>query len=68
MSNFRIVFPNNNGGLAIFVPSPGTSKEDALKAVPSGSPYIIVNVDDIPLDRTFRDAWQVDFTDALVKD
>ena len=32
----------------------------ALKDVPHGAPYKIVPIDDIPSDRTFRDAWQVD--------
>jgi hypothetical protein len=63
MSNFRIVFPNGNGGVAIFVPAPGTSQEDALKAVPPGSPYKIVDASEIPSDRTFRDAWEMDFSE-----
>jgi len=32
----------------------------ALKDVPHGAPYKIVSVDDIPSDRTFRNAWEVD--------
>lgn len=64
MSNFRIVFPNSSGGVAIFVPAPGTSQEDALRAVPPGSPYKIVDASEIPSDRTFRDAWEMDFTDS----
>ena len=26
--------------------------------VPAGKPYKIINVSDIPSDRTFRDAWE----------
>lgn len=32
----------------------------ALKDVPHGVPYKIVSIDDIPIDRTFRNAWEVD--------
>jgi hypothetical protein len=34
----------------------------ALKDVPTESPYKIVDVADVPSDRTFRDAWTVDET------
>lgn len=30
----------------------------AAKDVPAGKPYKIVDVSDIPSDRTFRDAWE----------
>ena len=30
----------------------------AVKDVPAGKPYQIVDVADIPSDRTFRDAWE----------
>ena len=30
----------------------------ANKDVPEGKPYKIVDVEDIPTDRTFRDAWE----------
>lgn len=68
MSDFRIIFPNSNGGVAVFIPAPGTTIETALNAVPTGSPYRVVGVADIPSDRTFRDAWEVDFTGAPVKE
>lgn len=68
MSDFRIIFPNSVGGIAILVPATGTSQEQALNAVPPGSPYYIVDVNDIPSNRTFRDAWEVDFTNAPVKE
>ena len=32
----------------------------ALKDVPAGRPYKIITVDDLPGDRTFRNAWEVD--------
>jgi len=37
-----------------------TIQEIAEKDVPTGKPYKIVSVDDIPSDRTFRNAWEVD--------
>jgi len=37
-----------------------TIQEIAEKDVPAGKPYKIVSVDDIPSDRTFRNAWEAD--------
>jgi hypothetical protein len=61
----RILFPNDNGGVAILVPT--ESLELAMKDIPLGKPYLIVDAADIPTDRTFRNAWTADFTDAEVK-
>jgi len=58
MENQRIIYPNDEGGVAIVVPAPGVALEDVLKAVPAGKPYKIVDVADVPSDRTFRDAWE----------
>jgi hypothetical protein len=58
--NSRIIFPNDEGGVAIIVPAPEcglTIEEIAAKDVPTGKPYKIVDVADIPTDRTFRNAW-----------
>jgi hypothetical protein len=58
--NSRIIFPNDEGGVSIIVPSPNcglTIEEIAVKDVPAGKPYEIVDVADIPSDRTFRNAW-----------
>lgn len=63
----KIIFPNDSGGVSIIVPAPGFSAEDCLSAVPSGKPYLMVEDDAIPADRTFRDAWTADFTGAPVK-
>jgi uncharacterized protein (DUF4213/DUF364 family) len=35
-----------------------TIEEIAAKDVPAGKPYKIVDVADIPSDRTFRNAWE----------
>lgn len=58
--NKRIIYPNGSGGVAIVVPSPnfdGTIEALAAQVVPADTPYQIVDVSDIPEDRTFRDAW-----------
>ena len=59
----RIIYPNDNGGVSILIPtseylSEHTIEELAAKDVPAGKPYKIVDVSDIPEDRTFRDAWE----------
>lgn len=59
--NQRIIFPNDEGGVSIIVPAAEcglTIEEIAAKDVPAGKPYKIVDVADIPSDRTFRDAWE----------
>ena len=63
--NQRIIYPTDDGGVAVIIPAPewldqeGNSIEAlAAKDVPAGKPYKIVNVDDIPEDRTFRSAWE----------
>ena len=68
MTDYRIIYPNDNDGVAIVVPAPGIEQTEALCVVPNGKPYLIVDVADIPSDRTFRDAWTVDFTNALLKE
>ena len=57
----RIIYPTDEGGVAILIPSPDcglTIEEIAAKDVPPGKPYKIVDVTDIPSDRTFRNAWE----------
>jgi hypothetical protein len=61
----RIIFPNDDGGISIVVPI--ESLDLAMKDIPSGKPYLIVDAADIPADREFRNAWTADFTDAKVK-
>ena len=59
--NKRIIFPNDEGGVSVIVPAPEcglTIEEIAAKDVPAGKPYKIVDVADIPSDRTFRNAWE----------
>jgi hypothetical protein len=59
--NKRIIYPTDEGGVAVIVPAPNcglTIEEIAAKDVPAGKPFKIINVTDIPSDRTFRDAWE----------
>ena len=58
--NQRIIYPTDDGGVAIIVPAPCglTIEEIAAKDVPAGKPYKIVDVADILTDRTFRNAWE----------
>jgi len=62
----RIIYKNLNGGVSVITPAPSsglTVEEIAAKDVPKGLPYKIVDVADIPQDRTERDAWDVDEAD-----
>jgi hypothetical protein len=61
----RIIYPSDNGGVVIVIPT--ESVELAMKDIPAGKPYLIVDAADIPVDREFRNAWTADFTDAKVK-
>jgi len=58
--NKRILYPTDEGGVAIIVPADCglTIEEIAAKDVPEGKPFKIVDVSDIPTDRTFRNAWE----------
>jgi hypothetical protein len=57
--NKRIIYQNDEGGISIIVPADCglTIEEIAVKDVPQGKAYHIVDVSEIPTDRTFRDAW-----------
>jgi hypothetical protein len=59
----RIIYKTAEGGVAIIVPTAEylethTIEELAEKDVPAGVEFKIVDVSDIPSDRTFRDAWE----------
>ena len=59
----RIIYKTDEG-LAVIIPSDEalatrTIQEIADKDVPSGVAYKIVDVADIPSDRTFRNAWDI---------
>lgn len=59
--NERIIYQNDEGGISIIVPSLDcglTVEEIAAKDVPNGKEFKIVDVSEIPEDRTFRNAWE----------
>jgi hypothetical protein len=54
--NLRIIYPTDAGSVAVIIPA--ESIEAAMKDIPEGRPYKIVDVSEIPSDRTFRNAWE----------
>ena len=59
--NQRIIYPTDDGGVAVIIPAPNcglTIDEIAAKDVPPDKQFKIVDVSDIPMDRTFRAAWE----------
>ncbi len=57
----RIIYPTDEGGVAVIVPAPDcglTIEEIAAKDVPAGKPFKIINTEDVPTDRTYRNAWE----------
>jgi len=69
----RIIYKKDDGTVSIIVPitnSGLTVEQIALKDVPTGLKYKIVDVSDILSDRTFRNAWTIDdaeLTDGVGK-
>ena len=61
----KIIYKNKSGGVSILHPTEEalsfmTIDEIAKKDVPTGAKYKIVEDSEIPIDRTFREAWTVD--------
>jgi len=61
----RIIYKNDDGGVSVIIPADCglTIEQIAAKDVPTGLAYKIVNVADIPADRSEREAWAVDEAD-----
>ena len=64
MNNPRLIYPTDEGGVAVLIPAPewlaqegNTLEALAAKDVPPGKPWKIVDAADIPTDRFFRAAW-----------
>lgn len=60
-----IIHPNEYGTITITVPAPEcgfTTEQIAKKDVPKGVPYLIIDRNELPQDRTFRNAWIADFS------
>jgi hypothetical protein len=63
----KIIYQTETG-VAIIHPTGELSIEEvAAKDVPAGVPYRIVNDDEVPSDRTFRNAWKEDLTVDMPK-
>ena len=59
----KIIYPNPDGNLSVIHPTGDLPIEDVCqKDVPAGMPYLIVEDDVIPSDRSFRNAWEADFS------
>ena len=63
--NQRIIYRNDAGGVAIVIPAPETLEqhsimEIAVKDVPAGKKFKIVDAADVPSDRSWRNSWTVD--------
>lgn len=59
----RIIYKNTDGSIAVIIPAPDcglTLEQIAAKDVPAGLPYKIVDVSELPQDRSERTAWTVD--------
>ena len=61
----RIIYNQNNGVVAVIIPTPEALEQHgiqaiAIKDVPAGKKFKIVDAADIPSDRSERDAWTVD--------
>ena len=59
----RIIYKTLENRVSVIAPSPrwtGTIEELAKKDVPTGLKYKIVEDSEIPSDRSFRTAWEVD--------
>ncbi len=73
--NQRIIYQTEEGGVVVLIPTPEclmnyTIEEIAAKDVPAGVPYKIINAEDQPADRTFRNAWVavIDIPDGVGAD
>jgi hypothetical protein len=68
-----IIYNQDNGVVAVIIPTQEALEQHgiqaiAIKDVPAGKPFKIVDAADIPSDRTFREAWTVsalELTDGI---
>jgi hypothetical protein len=59
-----IIYPTDIG-ITIITPAPQcslTDEETALKDVPTGVKYRLIEYTDLPDNREFRNAWEADFS------
>ena len=69
----RIIYNQDNGIVTVIIPTQEVLEQHgiqsiAIKDVPAGKPFKIVDASEIPSDRTFRAAWTVsdsELTDGI---
>jgi hypothetical protein len=64
----RIIYKNNEGGVSVIIPTQEALDAHGLEAiaikdVPSGKKFKLIDASEIPSDRSERDAWTVDEAD-----
>lgn len=59
----RIIYPNTTG-ISVIIPADCglTIEEIAIKDVPVGVPYLIIDTVDVPTDLISRNLWDADFS------
>lgn len=66
------IFANETGGVSIVNPVEKNPREDLLsvfkKAVPKGVAFWVIDASELPADRTYRDAWELDIATLPVAD
>ena len=64
--NYRLIYMNTETGLMCVVIPTGESPLSWVKkvSVPQDVPFWIVDQNEIPEDRSFRDAWEIDLATA----
>ena len=60
-----VIYKNDAGGISVIYPTPEAINlygidVIAQKDTPAGVRYAIIDADQLPTDRTFRAAWEVD--------
>ena len=66
--NKRIIYQTDDGGVDVIIPASDcglTVEQIAAKDVPTGKPFKIVDVSEIPTDRSMREAWTVSADDLI---
>jgi len=59
----KIIYMDADGSISVINPTGELSIEDVCqKDVPAGLPYLVVEENVIPSDRSFRGAWEADFS------
>jgi hypothetical protein len=71
MTEKLVIYPNDDGGICVLHPVLNcglTVEQIAVKDVPTGKPFKYITTDDLPIDddgnydRSFRSAWEADFS------